>query len=146
MQANSLLQGLLFTTLLCMASLWDIKKLEIPNTICALLCLAGLLCFQPANLLGILIALPFLISALWVQGGMGGGDIKLIAAAGFVLGFSGGIVGIVIGLTAALLFYLIGKRICKVRGAVMTKALPLAPFLSLGFITAYLMKIGGYFL
>jgi len=48
--------------------------------------------------LGVLAAMPLLLAAL-VWGGLGGGDIKLMAASGIVLGFIGSIAAMVIGLT-----------------------------------------------
>lgn len=150
MQANSAIQAALFCALLFAASLWDIRKRIIPDSICALLFLAGFLCFQPANLLGIAAALPLLIAALCRQGSMGGGDIKLTAAAGAVLGFSPGMTGLVLGLAALLVYYTFTQAARKLRriegAAAKHTAMPLAPFLSVGFLTAYFMKAGGFIL
>lgn len=143
MQANGALQAALFFSLLLAASAWDIRKREIPEWLNLSIALTALLHFTPQNLLGVFAALPMLIAAITVDG-IGGGDIKLTAAAGLVLGFMSSMVGTVFGLAAMLLFYAIGVPICKVQGAVMNKSLPLAPFLSIGFIAAYLLKIGGF--
>lgn len=78
-----LLQGDLFTALLVAASLWDIQKRTIPDTICLGIALNGLLTFEPLKLLGILAAVILLLAGL-LFGGMEGGDIKLMAAAGLV--------------------------------------------------------------
>lgn len=137
-----ILQAPLFFSLLLAASVWDIVKREIPDQISLALALTALVAFEPQNLLGVFAALPLLIAAVTVDG-MGGGDVKLTAAAGLTLGFMPSMVGIVFGLTAMLIFYAIGKIIRKVQGAVMSKSLPLAPFLSLGFVAAYLLKVGG---
>lgn len=145
MLGKQLIQGLLFFSLLVAASIVDVRKREIPDSVSIGIALASLLLFAPQNLLGILAALPMFIAAITVDG-MGGGDVKLTAAAGLVLGLTAGMAGVVFGLTAMLLFYAMGIPICKVRGVVMTKSLPLAPFLSLGFIAAYFMKIGGLIL
>jgi len=59
MQASSILQGVLFSSLLLVASYTDIKRREIPDTICVLLVLTGFLKFSFQNLLGIFVALPF---------------------------------------------------------------------------------------
>ena len=91
--------------LLTIASAIDIRKRIIPNSICVLIALTGLIYFSPIRLFGILTALPLFISALCKQDSVGGGDIKLTAAAGIVLGFEGGIVGLIIGLAAMLLFF-----------------------------------------
>lgn len=105
MQANLplLLQGGLFIALLLAATIFDIRKRIIPDTICLLIAMTGFILIEPIKLLGILAALPFLLAALFF-GGMGGGDIKLMAASGIVLGITGGIAASVLGLTAMLLF------------------------------------------
>lgn len=45
--------------------------------------------------------LPFLVVALKKEGAMGGGDIKLVGACSFYLGFSGGVISRVFGLILA---------------------------------------------
>lgn len=140
-----LLQAALFFALLLAASAFDLHSRIIPNTVCLLIAGAGLLSFSPARLLGVLAALPLLIAAMGKQGGMGGGDIKLTAAAGLVLGLGGGIAGLTAGLALAILFYGAMKLFAKLRGnpRPVSKALPLAPFLSIGFAAAYIVILGG---
>ncbi len=136
-----LFQGGIFFTLLFLASVFDIRKRIISNTVCLLIALTGLIGFQPVKLLGVLTALPLLLAAL-LWGGMGGGDIKLAAASGIVLGFQRGMAAMVIGLTALLLFYFFYSTVQKLRGRKCQKAFPLAPFLSVGCIAAYFMNGG----
>lgn len=144
MQVNLLfiLQGALFVALLVAASVIDIRKRIIPDTICLLIALTGCIFFKPVKLLGMLAALPFLIAALF-HGGMGGGDIKLIAASGIVLGIAGGIAASIIGLTAMLLFYAVYSTVQRLRNRKYQRAFPLAPFLSIGCIVIYFINIGG---
>lgn len=139
------LQGGVFFALLLAASVIDIKKRIIPDSICLAIALTGLIHFQPVQLLGLLTALPFLMAAM-LCGGMGGGDIKLMAAAGFVLGLKYGIAATIIGLTTMLLFYVIYKALTKARGRECVKTFPLAPFLSTGCMAAYILKMGGFIL
>lgn len=80
-----LLQGGLFIALLLTASLWDLRRRIIPDTICVFIALTGLFIFEPTKLSGVFTAVPLLFAAL-ICDGMGGGDIKLMAAAGLVLG------------------------------------------------------------
>lgn len=136
-----LFQGGIFFALLFLASVFDIRKRMIPDTFCLLIALTGLIGFEPVKLLGILTALPLLLAAL-VWGGMGGGDIKLTAASGIVLGFQRGMAAMVIGLTALLLFYFIYSIVQRLRGRERQKAFPLAPFLSVGCIAAYFLNGG----
>lgn len=96
------------------------------------------LAFLPALLGFIIVSFPFYISAVCSQGKIGGGDIKLMAACGFVLGVSGGILQTFIGLTLALLFSLI-QHIVGGHKSKRNIALPLAPFLAVGGISAFWM-------
>jgi len=131
-----LLQGGLFITLLLAASLWDLSKRIIPDSLCLCIALTGLITFEPVKLSGILAAVPFLLAAL-IWGGMGGGDIKLMAAAGLVLGFHKSMAAMVIGLTALLAFHTISILIQRLRGRDAPRTYPLVPFLSLGCLAAY---------
>lgn len=139
MQANSILQGVLFSSLLLAASYTDIKRREIPDTICLLLVLTGFLKFSYQNLLGILVALPFLIAAMLKEKSIGGGDIKLTAAVGFILGFWKGIYGLIIGLTILILFYIVLRILSIIKRKQVAKdlSMPLAPFLGIGFLIMY---------
>jgi len=145
MQVNSILQGVLFCCLLLIASYVDIKKRIIPDTICILLFLTGLMNFSPVNLFGILAALPLLIAAVWKENSIGGGDIKLTASVGTVIGFWSGMCGLILGLSAILCYYFIQNLIKKLRKEQVANnaSMPLAPFLSSGFLGVYFMNVGG---
>lgn len=142
MQVNSILQGVLFSFLLLAASYTDIKRREIPDTVCVFLVLAGLMNFSYINLLGIFVALPLLIAAVLKENSIGGGDIKLTASASIVLGFWKGIYGLIIGLSSLVLFYLLFVLISKIKKKQVAKnlSMPLAPFLGIGFIIMYFIK------
>ncbi|WP_018306474.1 prepilin peptidase [Desulfitobacterium hafniense] len=131
-----LLQGGFFITLLVAASFWDVWKRIIPDILSSGIALTSLLVFQPANLWGIFTALPLLAAAL-IWGGTGGGDIKLMAAAGVVLGFNRGMAALIVGLSGLLLFHGALAIIQKLRGRTVPRAYPLAPFLTLGCLSAY---------
>ena len=135
-QLTPLLQGGFFAALLLTASVSDIRKQIIPDSISLGIALTALLTFEPVKLAGLFAAVLFLITAL-LFGGMDGGDIKLMAAAGLVLGFGKSMAATVIGLTALLVFHAGNYIIQKLRGRTAGKAYPLAPFLSLGCIAAY---------
>ena len=147
MPANGIAQAALFCCLLLAASVWDLRKRIVPDTLCVLIFCLGLRTLTPDKLSGVLLALPLLIAALVKEGGMGGGDIKLTAAAGFVMGLPAGTVGLILGLTAVLGYDLLRKGIRKLKKTEAPAAgehvLPLAPFLSAGFIAAYIMNLGG---
>ncbi|MGB4660141.1 MAG: A24 family peptidase [Mobilitalea sp.] len=145
MQVNSIVQAVLFFCLMGYAAYTDIKKREIPPIICCLVVAISFLDFKAVHLLGILAALPFLIIAVWIAPNrLGGGDIKLVAATGLVLGLQGTNYGIIIGLIFQVLAFCIYALIKKIkRQEARSISLPLAPCLTIGFLTIYFMKIGG---
>jgi len=137
------IKGGIFAALLLTASVIDIRKRTIPDTVCLLIACTCFILFEPLKLFGILAALPFLLAAIF-PGGMGGGDVKLAAASGLVLGMAGGVAAVIIGLAAMLLFYAGYYVVQKLRGRIRQKTLPLAPFLSIGCIAVYFfMNFGG---
>ena len=111
------MQAFLFLTALAAASAVDCRKRTIPDFLC------------------------LLTAALIRPECMGGGDIKLTAAAGFVLGFWRGIWGMALGLLLAVLYFctamLFQKFIHHPLPAMTRAALPLGPFLSIGFAALY---------
>ena len=129
-------QAAIFVALLCAASVFDLRRRIIPDTLNLAIAASALLCFSPVQLWGVFIALPFLLAAV-LCGGMGGGDIKLMAACGLVLGLPKGLLGAMTGLSLLLLYAAIYRIIGRVRGWEAMKAFPLAPFLSTGCLLAY---------
>ena len=77
-------QGVLFLFLLLAASFVDLKRREIPDWVSGSIAALSLMYVRPECLLGLIPALFFLAAA--VKGGIGGGDVKLVAACGLVLG------------------------------------------------------------
>ena len=145
--ADLVLQGAWFLGALAAASILDCRKRIIPDAICLLTAAAGLISFSPAQVVGVLAALPLLIAAMIQPDGMGGGDIKLTAAAGFVLGFWPGMWGLTLGLLLAVLFSCAAALFRKfTRHPDLPKgqaAMPLGPFLSAGFAVLYFLTCGG---
>ena len=138
------LKGILLFALFIAASAIDIKKREIPDCINIMIALTGIIAFNLTNCAGIIIALPFLVTAMLCKDRMGGGDIKFMAAAGFTLGFEGALIAAIIGLTASLIYcaarYIIFRFMYQNRESGHDTAFPLAPFLSIGCITAFLLS------
>lgn len=135
----------LFLCLLLEASIFDLRFRRIPDRLQVAIAALTFLCFSPVNLLGLLGALPYLVIALFFEGmeGMGGGDIKLAAATGVVLGLPASLTASMIGLVFFVLYggsYTMMKRF---HGQKKRIAFPVGPFLSLGAVCAYFMKTGG---
>ncbi|SFG53924.1 prepilin peptidase [Enterocloster clostridioformis] len=138
-------QAGLFLILLFLASVWDLRFREIPDSLQAAVASLTLLCFCPGNLLGVLGAVPYLLVALFFHGmdGMGGGDIKLAAATGVVLGLSASLLSSVIGLSAFILYSIVYTATTRLHGKKGRIAFPVGPFLALGAAAAYFIKHGG---
>ena len=75
-----------------------------------------------------------LVFAAAMGGRMGGGDVKLVAACGLVLGFWDTMAGCIIGLSLMLCSCMVSPG-----GLKRKEARPMAPFLSAGFLAAYFL-------
>lgn len=141
-------QAGLFVLLLLAASVCDLRSREIPDWLQLAIAATALLCFSPQNLLGILGALPYLVMALLFNGmdGMGGGDIKLVAATGIVLGLPASLSMSIIGLVSFTIYATVHTVIRQHHGKVETIGFPVGPFLACGAVVAYFMKMGGMIL
>lgn len=131
-QVLALLQAVLFTALLLAAAWIDYRRHIIPDRLNLGIALSALLCFYPGNLWGILAAAPFLAAAM--GGRMGGGDVKMVAACGLVLGFWNALFGCIIGLSLMLCSCMV-----SLEGLRKKEARAMAPFLSVGFLVAYFL-------
>lgn len=141
-------QAALFLLLLLAVSVCDIRSREIPDRLQLAIAALSFLCFTPGNLMGILGALPYLTVALFFGGanGIGGGDIKLAAAAGAVLGLAASLTASVLGLSAFTVYGVVCSWIRRLHGQTGKTAFPVGPFLAAGSAAAYFMKIGGLIL
>lgn len=131
-----IVKGFLFAQLLILAAYIDEKTHEIPNELSVLILLDGLILLDPVRaFIGLCtISLPMLILGIVFKGGVGGGDIKLMAACGFLLGPVGAINGVLIG--SALL--LINLFIRFVRYKQFSRMNAMAPYFGIGCFIAYL--------
>lgn len=131
------LRGYLFLLLLLYASNSDIYTREVSNWIPLFIAETAVIGFRPENttsmLLGILLALPMLIAAVMKEGSIGGADIKLTGASGFLLGLERGLVGLIAGLILAVVVNLIYRKVKKLD---TKEAFPLVPYLAAGNMLA----------
>ena len=135
-----IVKGALFGLLLLSAAVWDMRSREIPNLIPALLLLCGLIGFRPAaSAAGLfLVGGPFLLTAVLIKRdgfAIGGGDVKLMGACGFVLGGGPGLIQTVLSLSLAVLAGLV--ECCLQKRPLSMVRLPLAPFFCFGGVSAY---------
>lgn len=140
-----LVQAGLFLLLLITVSIYDLRLREIPDRLQLAIAALTFVCFSTNNLLGIFGAVPYLAVALFFHGmeGMGGGDIKLVAAIGVVLGLPASLLSSVIGLSVFTLYSTIYTAVKRLYGRKEKIAFPVGPFLALGAAAAYFMKNGG---
>ena len=137
MPVKAALQGCLLMVFLVLISVYDIRKRMIPDQLQAAIACLAVLNDSCVTLFGIFGALPYLCVAYVSDDGIGGGDIKLAAATGMVLGLPASILASFIGLFLFLLFGLACRVVQKRKGRL---ALPLGPFLAAGTITAYFIR------
>ena len=134
----SVLQGTLFLIGLMSAAWTDLRHRQIYDLSGIVIAGAGLISFSPVRLLGLALAVPFWLASRRGRGGMG--DALLIAASGFLLGLPRGGVGLVLALLLYCLFYLAIAALHKIhRQERPPESYPFAPFLAVGFFTAYII-------
>ena len=123
------LRAICFCHILNMTAVYDRVTYQIPDTFCILLAMTGLILFQPLSaFMGLfVVSLPFLVAG--IKGKMGGGDVKLMMASGFVLGLQRGFFMILASLIAAI----IGNWLMQKK-----EKIPLAPYFAVGgFLTLF---------
>lgn len=140
------IQAALFLLLLLAVSVCDIRTREIPDCLQFGIAALSLLCFSPVNLAGILGAVPYLVTALFFREGIGGGDVKLVASTGLVLGLSASFAASLLGLSGFILYGSIRTAMKHLTGRRGRSAYPAGPFLSAGAVIVYFMKYGGIFI
>ena len=138
----AVLKFLILLGILLYASIKDLRKHEVPNTVWKLIAMLGLVNISlrdlPSMLLGAaLVFLPQIIPAVInTEKAMGGADIKISTACAFLLGTGRGLAAFTIGLT---LFVVIVPILRKVRHEENGEPFPMMPFLAGGTIAACLI-------
>lgn len=124
---------ILFGQALVFAAEYDIATHTVPDYVPVLILLIGLIevQFAPALLGLILVPLPFLAAVLLKEGSIGGADIKIMGAGGFVLGVTRGYTALMLGLLMGILCQ---KTFCREEN----KAFALVPYLAFGCLMAAL--------
>ena len=129
----------LFLILLAGCAASDINKGIVPDLLCILIALLGIISIFTeeitrqsiiSHLSGALVlSVPMLIVALIVKGGFGGGDIKMMAAAGLFLGLDRTIIA---GIIAFFIAGIYGVYILLTKRKGAKGKVKLAPYLALG--------------
>ncbi|NMA79998.1 MAG: prepilin peptidase [Clostridiales bacterium] len=130
----------IFFSILIVISMIDLDTMLIPNRLVAAIFVLGISSIWVfpevsifSRLIGsVIISVPFLLIAIFT-GGMGGGDVKLMFAAGFLLGIK--------SIVIAALFGIVIAAICGIIIKIKTKKskIPFGPYLSIGLAISALV-------
>ena len=142
-----IIKGILFSSLLLIAAVCDLRNREIPNSISLGMLAVGMIGITPLSflysLLGLIIAaLPYFAVDIVSKRNrfpIGGGDIKLMAGCGFVLGVGGGILQNLIALPIAIIYGMVITVIEKIK--FNEESIPLAPFICVGGMLVYFRSV-----
>lgn len=147
-----LLQRILLIIFVYIASVTDIRSKRVPNKLVGAMAAAWILVIVPqlffqtekalaimlSGLIGFVMAgLLFLVVYLISRKGLGGGDVKLMAAAGLYLGVNGVLPAMLYGSVLASVFALVlilAKKIGR------KDAIPLVPFLYVGMLLTMFLQ------
>ena len=131
-----MVRTILFFLALSLAAVSDVRKRIIPDWIPCLVAAVSLIPPGKPSMLGLLACLPLLIAGI-TTGGIGGGDVKLMAAGGCFLGAEkilASVVPAIFSAGAYCLYLLIVKR------AGRNTIFSLGPFLCLGMVAVFIIK------
>lgn len=127
------LKCILLSFVLLTASYIDFRIRRIPDWIHLLVIIIGFINFNGIDSISglILTPLPLLLTALYQEGSIGGGDIKLISSMGFTTGFVFSINIIILTCIFALIFFLVYYQYIRKS---MENKIPLVPFISFAWL------------
>ncbi len=132
---------ILFFLFLSLAAVSDLKSRNISDWMPCLIAVSGLLPPGQLHIAGLLVCLPLFIAGI-TAGGIGGGDIKLTAACGVVLGFDRAFTGLFLALCLLVVWHegcvAAGKIRRKKRETGKGQAYPFVPFLWIGMLSSVL--------
>lgn len=137
-----LIKGIALLLIFIYASASDIQMHEVKDFVSVFIFITGFIGISffeiPCLLLSsLMIGGLMFIFAVISNNRLGGADVKITAACAFALGVYRSVSGLVVGLLLAVIFNIYLSRKTKTKG----QPFPLVPYLSVGFMAAYL--IGG---
>ena len=142
--ALGILMDAFFIALLIWCAYTDTHTRAVPNTAVVLLLCLGLVHTVLVGLsgsawwpypAGLALAIPFFI--VWLKGGIGAGDVKLLMGIGLYLGLAGTLISFALMLPMLIVCMIHSLR----KNGTLSHAIPFAPVLALGAGTAV---IAGY--
>jgi leader peptidase (prepilin peptidase)/N-methyltransferase len=135
-------KGMILCIILMWASISDIAKHEVPDFITLSILILAFVGFEPNNLPSMLVGavalfIPQLAVSLLCPGrSVGGSDMKISAALGFLLGAEKGLFAVIVGLAISVIFIPIVRKIKKESNK---EPFALVPFLSFGAMLAVML-------
>lgn len=131
-------KGIIFSQLIILAGYSDMETHQIPDALNLLTLLVCCISPNPLDSLGgfFTVSVPMLVLGLIFHGGVGGGDIKMMAACGAVLGPHGAIEGTVISCAALL----VSAAAHFIRTKTIRRKNAMAPYFAVGCFIAYLLE------
>ena len=130
-----MIKELLILLILLSAAITDIRKKEVPVVYQVLLLCLVPFCFSIENIRGVLIAVPFFIAAILTDK-IGGGDFKIIALLGILIGLGKALWTVVFG---CVIFIASGLIIGKCKGQ-KNIMYPFIPALTTGYIITLILE------
>ena len=126
-------KGIILSAILALSSYEDIRTRECDDCLHVMIVIAAFIGTDSSSLPGMLISAVvtgavMLLPLLITKSKIGGADIKFAAACSFMLGLNRGMIGLVSGMTLAVLFNAIKKD--------KNKGFPMIPYLAVGYMTA----------
>ena len=135
-------KGMILCMILMWASISDIAKHEVPDFTTVSILILAFVGFEPANLPSMIVGAvvlftpQFVVSILRPARAVGGADMKISAALGFLLGAEKGLFAVITGLTISVISMLIVRKIRKESNK---EPFALVPFLSFGAMLAFII-------
>ena len=122
--------------ILLFATITDFKKREVPYIYIILLILTALIDFRALNMLGCLLSVPFYFAQNKGRC-MGGGDVLIVAALGFSLGFMPTLVTVIIG----CIVFIIAGLVSEIKKGKGKQLFPFVPALTIGYIVNTVLEV-----
>lgn len=126
--AVQLITTTVFFSALILISFCDYRQQIIPDILLIPILFSGIIGANLFSIIGFFLPSTIFLIIAYTKEGVGGGDIKLMAATGFVLGVHGALIAALLGLLLFLLTHISASK---------NKAYALAPSLSIGCFFAY---------
>ena len=134
-----LLKGILLTDIFLYASICDCRERRVSDWVHPMILILGLISVSGGELLwnalaGFAAFVFFFITAVLSGNKIGGADVKFISVCMFVCGAGPGTAGLMLGLLLSVIGTCLKNRVNKTKD----KTMPMIPYLSIGFLTAFI--------